>query len=85
VLADQPSAGRPQAGDAEVVQRAPGQSQIASVHAVIRGFAQAASLRPLIRTQNPAVKIFGEDNRGADTVDRVGNRFGNLNYNAGSS
>ena len=85
MLVDQSSAGRPQAGDAEVVQQVPGQSQIVNVHAVIRGFAQAASLRPLTRTQNPVVKIFGEYNRGAESGDCVGSRFGNLNYNAGSS
>jgi len=59
VLADQSSAGRPQAGDAEVVQCVPGQSRIVNVHALFRGFAQTETLPPLIRTQNPAVKIFG--------------------------
>jgi hypothetical protein len=59
VLADQSSAGRPQAGDAEVVQCAFHESEIANVHALFRGFAQTVSLPPLIRTQNPAVNIFG--------------------------
>jgi hypothetical protein len=59
VLADQGSAGRPQAGDAEVVQRISRQSQIANVHAEIRGFAQMHSLQKVIRTQNLAVKNSG--------------------------
>ena len=65
MLADQGSAGHPQAGDAEVVQRISRQSQIANVHAVIRGFAQAHSLQEVIRTQNLAVKNSGEYNWGA--------------------
>ncbi len=84
MLADQSSAGRPQAGDAEVVQRRKVRLRIVNVHALFRGFAQTVSLRPLIRTQNPAVKIFGEYNRGADSAFCVGCRFGNLNYNAAS-
>ena len=59
MLADQSSAGRPQAGDAEVVQCAFHESEIANVHALFRGFAQTVSLPPLIRTQNLAVNIFG--------------------------
>jgi hypothetical protein len=55
---NQSSAGCPQAGDAKVVQRVPGQSQIVNVHALFSGFAQIDSLRPLTRTQNPAVNIF---------------------------
>jgi hypothetical protein len=61
------SAGRPQAGDAEVVQCLQTESRIVNAHALICGFAQVETRRPLIRTQNPAVKIFGEYNRGADS------------------
>jgi hypothetical protein len=84
VLADQSSAGRPQAGDAEVVQCAFHESEIANVHALFRGFAQTVSLPPLIRTQNPAVNIFAEYSRGADSVlHRL--LLLQLNYNAASS
>jgi hypothetical protein len=65
VLADQGSAGRPQAGDAEVVQRISGKSQIANVHAVILGFTQVHPLHEAICTQNTAVKNSGEYNWGA--------------------
>jgi formate-dependent nitrite reductase cytochrome c552 subunit len=84
VLADQSSAGRPQAGDAEVVQRWKDRLRIVNVHALFSGFAQTVSLRPLIRTQNPAVNIFGEYNRGANSVCCIEYRFWNLNYNAAS-
>ena len=77
MLADQSSAGRPQAGDAEVVQCPRWDSRIVNVHALFHGFAQTETLPPLIRTQNPAVNIFGEYNRGADSVYWSGCRFGN--------
>jgi hypothetical protein len=84
VLADQSSAGRPQAGDAEVVQCAFHESEIANVHALFRGFAQTVSLPPLIRTQNLAVNIFAEYSRGADSVlHRL--LLLQLNYKAASS
>ena len=84
MLADQSSAGRPQAGDAEVVQCRKVRLRIVNVHALFGGFAQLGSLCPLIRTQNLLVKIFGEYNHGADSACFAGCRFGNLNYNAAS-
>ena len=82
MLADQGSAGRPQAGDAEVVQRISRQSQIVSVHAVILGFTQVHPLQEAIRTQNLVVKNSGEYNWGAGSGFCKACRFGNLNYNA---
>ena len=68
MLADQSSAGRPQAGDADVVQRSDSRSQIASVHALFRGFAHADVHHPPRRTQNSAVQIVGKYKRGALTA-----------------
>ena len=64
MLADQSSAGRPQAGDADVVQRIRAELQIASVHALFRGFAHADARRLSTCTQNPTVQIFGQYNCG---------------------
>ena len=80
MLADQSSAGRPQAGDADVVQRSKSPSQIASVHARFRGFAHANTGRPPTRMQNPAVQIFGEYKCGAEPAPET---IANLHYNAG--
>jgi len=56
---DQSSAGRPQPGDAEIVQGGQAGSGIYNVHAEFRGFALAWDLATLTPMQNQAVNIFG--------------------------